>query len=714
LKIRSYLVALVGSIFVPFTIFAGAVAYKLAESERAALVDGLQSTARALVLAIDRHIADVTNSLKVLATAELLQIGEFEGLHRFAGRVAQDRPELRRLILVRSDRHVLFDTDFPFGAETAITVDKAEFDQAVSTGNTIIGSEIYGDGLPGTKTITLYVPARIRGEILYVLVASLELFIVSTIFRDQKLPADWTGVVLNDKEYILGRSRSSATFVGQRAPLALASAVASNVEGVAEYETQEGWPMLAAFARSATTGWTVVLGMPAASVMNASGSTSVIVSLTGVAVSLLALGLAAFLGRQISHSILGLLGPALAVARGERVRAPATSNIAEIQRVTDKLVEASTVLAEMEQQLRQTQKMEALGQLTGGIAHDFNNLLAVIIGNLEMAVARQKSGAVATELDEASLRAAVRGAALTRQLLAFARRQPLRPVCQDLRPIVAGMTPILERALTVKIRLAVETPALPCWAEVDGGQIEASLLNLAINARDAMPDGGTLTIVLRGPEDSARAGNAEILVKDTGIGMRPEVLARAFEPFFTTKDIGKGSGLGLSMVYGFVRQSGGRIEIDSEPGRGTVVKLYFKSAEAPAPNAEPKKISAPSFERLRVLLVEDEADVRETVCAMLGELGAGVVTAPDGYSALEHLKEDPTIGTILADIAMPGGMDGITLAERAAALRPNIRIAFMSGNSELDRRTLRAVNERPFLAKPFRKFELAAALEMLG
>jgi CheY-like chemotaxis protein len=255
--------------------------------------------------------------------------------------------------------------------------------------------------------------------------------------------------------------------------------------------------------------------------------------------------------------------------------------------------------------------------------------------------------------------------------------------------------------------------------KVDSGQFEAALLNLAINARDAMPGGGTLTISLRAPQDrfleqteAGRPADAyiQVVVKDTGSGMSQDVLARAFEPFFTTKDVGKGSGLGLSMVYGFVRQSGGRIEIESEPGQGTAVNLFFQRAAAPTPTAEAKTIPMIHFKSLRVLLVEDEPEVREIVRAMLSDLGAVVTPAADGPTALDILKSDRSIDIIITDLVMPGGIDGIALAEHANAMRPGMKIVFMSGNAELDHETALAINGRPFLTKPFRILDLGAAL----
>ncbi len=857
MRIRSYLVALIVSIFVPFTIFAGVIAHRLLEDERNAYVDGLRSTARALAIAIDRNIADVSNSLKVLAAAELLRISAFEGFHRYADRVVRARPELDRLMLVRPDGSIVFSTDASYGTDFDYQIRDGGLDQAIATGRAVIGSIVATAGGTGPTAITVFVPAVVEDGGRYALIAYLKLSVIGAIFSDQRLRPDWTGVVVDTNATILGRSRSADAFVGQPAPAALGTAIADSAEGIARYATQEGLATLAGFARSSATGWTVVLGMPVNSVDPTAGRTLYIVIATGLAIGLLALALAAFLGRQISRSVLGLLEPALAMARGEPIKSAAKSRIAEIQLVTSKLIVASGILAErerqrqqaedhlaraqrvaaigswelslaagkihwsdetyrifgvardafeptlggleafvleedlgrvrepirrakaghapepsaisvdyrirrqdgairmlrregepvfgaagnlvaligtvqdvtdaraaearrreLEQKLQQTQKMEALGQLTGGIAHDFNNLLAVILGNLEIAVDRQRRGKFATEIDEASLRAVIQGTALTRQLLAFARRQPLRPVCQDLRQLVHEMLPILEQALTLKIALALETPDAPCWAEIDSGQFEAALLNLVINARDAMPDGGTVTIILQNSTESpfSRTDGPDcvtVIVKDTGTGMTSDVMAHAFEPFFTTKGIGKGSGLGLSMVYGFVRQSGGRVELDSRLGSGTAVKLHFRRSAAPAPAVRGEKAPSIPPQRLRILLVEDEPDVRETVRTMLSDIGATVVTAPDGVAALAILAEDHAIDAILTDIVMRGGIDGIALAERATAIRPGVRTAFMSGYAEFDERTLHVINKRPFLAKPFQKLELATALESL-
>lgn len=995
MKIRSYLAAIILSVLVPFTIFAGTIAYKLADGERAVAVDGLRSTARALAIAIDRYMSDVSDSLDVLAAAELLRLGELEGFHRYATRIVRTRPELHRLVLAAPSGRLLFDTEVPYGNGTrpTETINTASLDQAVATGRPIIGSDIFDDGQ--ARAITVFVPARVNGQVKYVLIAFLDLSAISAVLADQKLPPDWTGSVLDGHGMIMGRSPSPDLFVGRFAPVSITSAVSRKTEGVTQYSTLDGRPTLAAFARSPLTGWTVVLGASVASAEFHAMRTLTIIILAGAALSLIALALAAFFGHQISRSVLGLLEPALAMASGTPINSAPASKITEIQYVSEKLKEASDVLSErerqrqqaeeryrlaslatndfiweldvqagraersanfysafgyqsdaemgtfdwwcdhlhpqdrervitsveallasdrnswsqeyrfrkadgtyayvldraycvrddqgcvkrlvgakidltaykiveeqlrrneahlaraqklaaigsweldlesgeahwsdetfrifgvgrdtfkpapgafadftleqdissvqgpvilaqqghspgpmdlsldmrirradgavrilrregeavvnsqgklvgligtvqdvtdiraaetkrleLEEQLRQTQKLEALGLLTGGIAHDFNNLLAVMVGNLELAVNRQKRGVLALDLDEASLKAAIRGAGLTRQLLSFARRQPLRSVCQDLRRIVEGMVPILESALTKKVTLELDLHSDPCWSEIDSGQFEAALLNLAFNARDAMPHGGTLTIsvgpheeglVMQGANDSGNnlAGQSfiEVAVKDSGGGMTREVIARAFEPFFTTKDVGKGSGLGLSMVYGFVRQSGGRVHLESAPGQGTTVRLFFRRAEAPKSTPQAKNVPTIGVKELHVLLVEDEPAVRETVGAMLGDLGVSVIPVGDGLAALDILKSNQPVDMMVTDIIMPGGIDGIDLADAATMLRPGMRTAFMSGHAELDDRMLVSIKERPFLTKPLRKIELAAALGMLS
>ncbi|MGE5145134.1 MAG: PAS domain S-box protein, partial [Candidatus Eiseniibacteriota bacterium] len=385
-----------------------------------------------------------------------------------------------------------------------------------------------------------------------------------------------------------------------------------------------------------------------------------------------------------------------------------------------------TEFKRLREQLHHVQKMETVGQLTGGLAHDFNNLLTVIIGNLELLMDHLHRSPPLLRFAETAHSGAIRAAELTRRLLAFSRRQSLRPVAFDLNELVTGMTALLQRTLGAEIELATELAADLVPALADPGQVESVLLNLAVNARDAMPAGGRLTVATATVEldeeyawshDEVRPGAYVLLtVTDTGDGMTPETAERAFEPFFTTKEVGKGTGLGLSMVYGFVKQSGGHVELSSAVGRGTTVKVYLPRAVA-ATATFPRRVAAQSrpAERGRetVLVVEDDPMVRAFAVEQLGSLGYTVVEASSGSDALTKL-DGRHIDLLFSDVVMPGGMSGFDLAKVAMTRRPSLRILFTSGYAEEAMR--QQGHLRPgmrLLSKPYPKSALAAAIRDL-
>ena len=375
-----------------------------------------------------------------------------------------------------------------------------------------------------------------------------------------------------------------------------------------------------------------------------------------------------------------------------------------------------TELRESEARLRQAQKMEAVGQLTGGVAHDFNNLLAVIMGNAE--ILTDRVGDTDPQLG-AILRATRRGADLTDRLLAFSRRQALAPKSVDLDELILGMTDLLARTLGETILVsASKTPGL--WrAAADPGQLENALVNLAINARDAMPGGGKLVIetVNMPLNDSAVAKRhgvstgeyVSLLVTDNGHGMIPEVLARAADPFFTTKGVGQGSGLGLSMVEGFARQSGGFLTIESSPGAGAMVKVVLPRAkedsERPFSN---RKAREPGARGETILVVEDDPGVRDLAVSILKRLDYRVIEAQDGRAALELLQKPEPIDLILTDVVLPGGLSGPDLVTKGKGWQPGVRALFMSGYATdvLDDQD-RSSAAGELLNKPFRRAELA-------
>lgn len=374
---------------------------------------------------------------------------------------------------------------------------------------------------------------------------------------------------------------------------------------------------------------------------------------------------------------------------------------------------------DLRDQLRQAQKMEALGQLTGGIAHDFNNLLAVIVGNLELLGDRVDDDE-SRRLIEQALRNASRGADLTRRLLAFGRRQQLKPSRMDVNEQIMGMLDMLRRTLGGSVAVEMNLSPAPQIVEADASELENAILNIALNARDAMRGSGRLTIATSAvylkeprvmPTRTAPAGDyVAIALRDTGIGMSPEILGRVFEPFFTTKEFGKGTGLGLSMVYGFIAQSGGYVEVDSMPGHGTEFRLFLPALESDAARQVPQDHAG----RRLVLCVDDNADVRATMSALLGSLGFAVLPAATAADALSEMRRGLPIDLVLTDIHMPGGMDGVALADRILAKKPDMPILFMSGSSEEDRlRHTRYFGASQILAKPVRKAELAAAIKLL-
>jgi PAS domain S-box-containing protein len=377
-----------------------------------------------------------------------------------------------------------------------------------------------------------------------------------------------------------------------------------------------------------------------------------------------------------------------------------------------------TETKETERQLRQAQKMEAVGELTGGVAHDFNNILTVITGTIEIlqeaVTDRPDLAAVAKMIDEA----ASRGADLTQRLLAFARRQPLQPRATDINTLVVETAKLLRPTLGEQIEIeSMLTDNLPP-ALVDPSQLTSALINLALNSRDAMPTGGKLTVETKTAylDETYAKANTEVqpghyvmlAVSDTGSGIPAAIQDKVFDPFFTTKEVGRGTGLGLSMVYGFVKQSNGHIKIYSEEGHGTTIKLYLPYSDGHQLSSDIAPTVSVEGGSETVLAVEDDALVRAYVVAQLRSLGYQVLTAANGAEALIIIESDVRIDVLFTDVIMPGAMNGRQLAEESRKLRPDLKILFTSGYTEnaivhhgrLDPGVL-------LLAKPYRKADLA-------
>jgi signal transduction histidine kinase/CheY-like chemotaxis protein len=380
--------------------------------------------------------------------------------------------------------------------------------------------------------------------------------------------------------------------------------------------------------------------------------------------------------------------------------------------------QAEHALREREDQLRQAQKMEALGQLTGGIAHDFNNLLALVMMDLEMIAELASRKGKLRALAEEARAVAQGGAELTQRMLAFARRQRLEPRPVQLDELIAGMVDLLRRSLGELVEIRTELQAGLWPAQADPGQLENAILNLAINARDAMPGGGVIIIRTANEtlsETQSPAGFVRVTVADTGQGMTPEVLERAFEPFFTTKEAGRGTGLGLSMVYGFVTQSGGEVSIRSRVGRGTEVTLRLPRAQVDSVPVEAAAAAKPhEGAGETILVVEDQGALRRRIAAALADLHYQVIGAGSGAEALAWLEAGAPVDLLFTDIVMPGGLDGRQLAQQVRERWPRVRVLFTSGFPDHLRRSVgEAAAEGldfPLLAKPYSIEELARAV----
>jgi signal transduction histidine kinase len=555
------------------------------------------------------------------------------------------------------------------------------------------------------------------------------------IIEEQHLPTSWSPVILDGDWTVVARDISRSKFLGQKGA---AQEFQNAPDGLHEVRLLDGDRALSAHSHSRRYGWTAAVAMPTSAMMGEALTPILPAALSGFAVAALAIGAVLFFAARIGGNIASLAAVTRALATGERIELPRFL-VRELAMVGDGMQQAAAEIAasrydleariaeatrelhreseehrRAEAALAQAQKMEAIGQLTGGIAHDFNNLLTAIQGSIEL-IDRQ------AKLDPETLArllgparsAAERGAALTHGLLAFSRQQALSTQDIDINRHVGGISELLRRTLGEAIVIEAVLAGGLCRCFVDPNQLESALLNIAVNARDAMPDGGKLTIETGNTyldeeyaaihEDVLPGQYVLLAITDTGTGMSPEIMAHALEPFFTTKESGKGTGLGLSQVYGFVKQSGGHIKLYSEVGLGTTVKVYLprSTSEAMAEQVPDRSASIPSGNGETVLLVEDDAEVREFSASALAHLGYRVLEASEASTALNILAEHSEIALLLTDVGLPG-LNGRQLAEEARRRVPRLKVIYMTGyarNAVVHHGVLDAGVD--LLAKPF-------------
>jgi signal transduction histidine kinase/CheY-like chemotaxis protein len=724
LSIRGYLILLVVSVMVPVLVFASVLFARYYISEQARIEEDLQSQARQLGLTIDRDLAGLQSTLETLSTSQRLLEGDYLGFDQQARRV---REFVHVDVLARDlTGQQIANTRVPLG--TLLPREAIPGDEDVIKTKQSVVTGIFTGAIAQRPVFTITSPVVIDGRVTYLLNLSLLPERMADLLA-QSLERGRRAGIVDRAGKVVARTEDLMRVMGMEAAPDFVRATRVG-EGVWRGTNVAGERVRTAFTHSKLSGWTVYVNLPEDVILRSMWETIFTLIVLGLALIGIAVLIAYRVGGRLAGSMGTLAAQAAALGRSESI-APQRLPVAEIDDVGRELVDAAAGLreraaardkaeaelrgfseslermvtertqalvaemrkrAETEAQLHQVQKMDAIGHLTGGVAHDFNNMLGIILGNLDLARRRLAKGETGIDkfLNNA-LEGARRAATLTQRLLAFARQQPLAPQPVEANKLVAGMSDLLHRSLGETIQIETVLAGGLWHTHADPNQLESAIINLAVNARDAMPDGGKLTIetgnaYLDEEYAAQHAGLSAgqyvlVAVTDTGTGMTADVRDKAFDPFFTTKASGIGTGLGLSQVYGFVKQSGGHVKIYSEPGQGTTIKIYlpryFGTDLALGESVE--RATLPTGDgSTTVLVVEDEAGVRRYSADALRELGYRVLEADNARAALELIDANSDIKLLFTDVVMPN-MNGRKLSEAALARRPELKVLFTTG-----------------------------------
>jgi signal transduction histidine kinase/CheY-like chemotaxis protein len=729
MRIRTRLLILVLAILVPSFIAAAlAVSFVYLEEQESQTTSVSEAT-RAFALLVDNELQGRAGVLRTLAGSSALLAGDLPTFYQFARRMAPDRSAT--IVLTDLDGKQLINTRLPYGAQLPArrSSNIGELMRRDGPERTLV-SDLFMAPIGKRHDYTIQVPVTIAGRIRYFLLMGINASTLQPLLQRTHFRDEWIATVVDRQGVVLARSRTPEQFVGKPIRSYSRMRLAASSEGIYESRTLDGIAVRAFFSTVPSAEWKVLVSIPVSEIRRVPLQAAAM--LGGVMLVLLAAGLLA--ARWLAGRAIGpieYLGRnADAMGQGEAIDYQPTG-MREIDAVGQRMMEASRQIRhaqhDLEQRVREAvaatervqsallkaQKLEALGRLTGGIAHEFNNLLQTLSTALQL-IELQATQTKVQSLVQTCRKTLQRATALTGQLGSFGRIQEARQETVDAGQQLRSALQLMRGALREDIVLEVETDAAPWPVTVEPLQFDLALLNLAINARDAMPEGGTLRIELRNlaliqPPQPLAAGDYVLLrVSDTGSGMAPEVLARALDPFYTTKAQGQGSGLGLPQAYAFATQSQGLLVLDSEAGKGTRVDVYLPRAQAaaPAPAAVPVPVPvtvaaaappAPAGGRGRVLFVEDDALVREAVVHALEQSGFAVLLAHDGEHALRVLETSTPPDVIFSDIVMPGKISGIDLADIVRRRYPAIPVVLATGYTERQA----ALPGVQILAKPY-------------
>jgi len=666
---RRSLVTLGVAAMLPTVVFAAVSVFYLLRAERERVTNSTIAQSEYVMTLVDTQLQRHLAALDVLSSSIYFETRNWSEFYWRVQRLLAANPLWESIVLIDSQRREeVFDLHRPFGAPRPIApVHEHDLRRVLTSGTALVG-DIESHEHP---VVWLYVPARVDGKITHVIAVSLKSSILQNTLTAYASP-DATGAIVDADGDFVARTVDYHARVGTPATQYVRDAIRNGKGGLYSGTTYEGLKNYTAYFVSPTSGWSTHLAV-------ASGSID-----TPTRLSFVAAGIAALGGLALGGFLIVLV----------------LRDIAERRRA--------------EEMLRQSQKMEAIGQLTGGIAHDFNNLLTAVIGNLDMIRTRAAGNDRLQRMADNALEAARKGAKLSSQLLAFSRSQRMNVGPVDLAQLLGGMSGLLAQSVGPSVRVDVRVDEDARFVVSDANQLELALLNLAVNARDAMPEGGTLTIKARHVEDTERRlPHVELAVSDTGTGMTEEVRARAIEPFYTTKPTGQGTGLGLSQVYAVARESGGSLHIDSEPERGTTVRMMLPAGTPPLVRTDveaPPSTTVPgaqSREPTRVLVVDDDKLVRRFMAESLRSLQYHVTEAESGTQALATMERE-RFALLVVDFAMPG-MNGADAARAAQERQPGIKVLMVSGYAD-SAAVEAALGTARQLRKPFDLAELGAAV----